>query len=142
MSTWGKRTSLAAKFGVAGVALAVVAAGCGGGPSKPGAAKTSPAVSAGVKLAEQRLEDARKDPQFVAPGPPVDASKAKGKTVFYLAVTLSIPVVASLVRALKEAGEAAGVNVQPFDGKGSPAEFARGVDIAIARKVEDRKSVV
>jgi ribose transport system substrate-binding protein len=72
----------------------------------------------------------------VPPGPAFDASKAKGKTIFYLAITMNIPIVQTLWSGVQEAAKTAGLKAMNFDGKGQTALYVSGMQQAISRKVD------
>jgi ribose transport system substrate-binding protein len=82
------------------------------------------------------LNSARGIPQFKPPGPAFDASKAKGKTLFYLAITMDVPIVQTLWSGVQEAAGVAGLKAVNFDGKGQTALYVQGMQQAIARKVD------
>lgn len=82
------------------------------------------------------LAKARSVPTFAPPGPAVDASAAAGKKIFYLAVTMNVPIVQTWWAGVKDAASAAGLVATSFDGKGQPTEFVRGFETAIAQKYD------
>lgn len=82
------------------------------------------------------LEAARAIPSFRAPGPAFDASSAKGKTVFFLSVLLTVPAQQDEWLGTKAAAAAAGVKAISYDGKGTTAGAVQGIQQAIAQKAD------
>jgi ribose transport system substrate-binding protein len=125
-------------------ALALGAAACGGDDGTSGAAKESAAQTdtsdgagaAGVEEAEQKIEAARAVPEFEAPGPAFDSSKAQGKTVYFIANALSIPFTKSFTDNAKEALESAGVKMTLVDMKSEVSEAARLIDQGVSVKAD------
>jgi ribose transport system substrate-binding protein len=98
-----------------------------------GLAACSPEVRANL---EQRIAEFREVPEFVAPGPAFDASKARGKTIFNIPL-LSTDTFNEIVdKAQAEAAEVAGVELIQFNNEGSPAQWVNGMNQAIARGVD------
>lgn len=99
-------------------------------------ADSADAGASGVETAAAAVKAAEAVPTFEAPGPAFDASKAKGKTVFYLSLDNSIPLQQTISKALAKAGETVGVKVVVCDGKGNPNDQNRCMQSAIAQKVD------
>jgi ribose transport system substrate-binding protein len=106
--------------------------------SSAGAAAGADTGSSGANVAEakKRLEAALATPQWEAPGPAFDASKARGKKVMYIGVDNSIPIIQTILKAVREAGSKFGLKVDEFDGKGQVSEFNRGIQTAISQKYD------
>src|SRR5689334_4707316 len=85
---------------------------------------------------KDRLQQYAAEPKWVAPGPKFDASKAKGKTIFAIPITSDIPFIASIDKSQQKIAKALGVNYIEYPNQGSPDEWVRGMDQAIARKVD------
>jgi ribose transport system substrate-binding protein len=66
---------------------------------------------------------------------PFDISSAKGKTVALVNLTETVPVVAQWEEEMVKAFDGTGVQLTRFDGNFQPSEWARGIDQAIAQKV-------
>jgi len=86
-----------------------------------------------MATAEKAVEEAKAPAQLNLPTEPIEMSKLKGKTVFYITPSLQIPFCAELTKEIEAAGKAAGVNVVGFDGKGKADVFNQGVEAAIAQ---------
>jgi ribose transport system substrate-binding protein len=76
-------------------------------------------------------------------------SLAKGKSYWVIALTTSIPTLADYANGFKAAGDAVGAKVTVYDGKGTPAGAAQGINSAIAAHADgivtvliDPKSIV
>ena len=127
MTTQTKIPQEGSKALVATAALAVVAfgllAGAGGASVKNGAA-----------TALARVNAARAIPTFKAPGPAFSASKAKGKTVFYIANSESLQFTQVVHGGAAAAFTAAGVKLVTEDNKASASNTATLISQAIAQK--------
>jgi ribose transport system substrate-binding protein len=133
--------------------FALAACGGGGSSSSSSASESEPATSEEVAdetggegeeaeesesggtmaAAEKAVEEAKAPAQLNLPTEPIEMSKLKGKTVFYITPSLQIPFCAELTKEIEAAGKAAGVNVVGFDGKGKADVFNQGVEAAIAQ---------
>jgi ribose transport system substrate-binding protein len=99
-------------------------------------ASATNASSGGATQAAAAVKAAEAVPAFTPPGPAIDASKAKGKTVLYLSLDNSIPLQQTISKALGTAGKQVGVKVLVCDGKGNPADQNRCMQQAISQKVD------
>jgi ribose transport system substrate-binding protein len=63
-----------------------------------------------------------------------DASKAKGKTIWYISLSLTIPFEQFVLQGIQQGAALVGAKGIGFDGKFSPAEATRGVEQAIQAK--------
>jgi ribose transport system substrate-binding protein len=127
---------------VALLALTVAACGSSGssdstaseaGTSEAGAEEGGgEASSAGVKAAEEEVEELRGETtKFTPPGPEFDASAAAGGTVWYIPVSAEIPVLAIEAKGMEEAATAAGMTFKSCDGKFTPAAQSACVGQAV-----------
>jgi len=115
-------------------ALGLVAAGCG--DSKPAAAdSTADTAAAGPDIsgAQAEIDKFRAVPEFIAPGPAVDAAAAKGKKLAIIPASSNVPFVTTIADGMKSIGEKAGLEVSIFKNQGSPAEWTQGVTDAISK---------
>ena len=85
---------------------------------------------------KDRLEKYAAEQEWVAPGDKIDASKAKGKTIFSIPITSDIPFIASIEKSQEKIAKELGLNYIGYPNQGSPDEWVRGMDQAIARKVD------
>lgn len=115
--------SFRSRWAAIAVALAAAAVGAAtaAGAGGPAAAKANLARYAGQMT-------------WVAPGPAFDTGKAKGKTVWYIGVDMSVPILQMISGQLKEALGHVGASVRICDGKGNPIEWKRCADQAVAQK--------
>ncbi|MFF5445603.1 substrate-binding domain-containing protein [Streptomyces sp. NPDC012888] len=130
-----RRTSAAALW----AAAAVLAAGCGSGPARPPApsagspgAAGCPAVAAAAERAVARAE--RTDLGW--DGPTTGPAAVPGRTLVYVAQTMTNPGVAGAAEGVREAAEAIGWKVRVIDGDGTPA----GIQAALSQAVTLRPS--
>lgn len=115
----------------AAVVTAGLAAGCGssddssdGGSAKTASATTTTASAGSSPTAavEALVAKYRKPSNaFVAPGPAVDASSLKGKTVWFIPLGAVIPALGVEAKGIEEAAHGLGITVKTCDGKLQPA---------------------
>ncbi|MEF2978500.1 sugar ABC transporter substrate-binding protein [Subtercola sp. YIM 133946] len=110
-------------FGVIAVS-AVALTGCSGdtgsttGASASGNAGASSALAAAVSLSEQPLA------AYPVPTDPIaNVSSLSGKTVFYIPISLQAPAFTVTGTGLTAGLNAAGIQVQVCDGKGTPTDI-------------------
>jgi ribose transport system substrate-binding protein len=92
------------------------------------------AVSACVHQATTLVDREKAQLSLVIPTTKVDMSALKGKTVWYISASQATGYSLAISKGLATAGKASGVNIQIFDGKGSPTLFVQGVNQAVAQK--------
>jgi ABC-type sugar transport system substrate-binding protein len=97
----------------------------------------APAARAdGVAEAKAEVAKAMQKPQFVAPGEPFDISKLKGKHVWIITSTMTVPFVATIAHGVEAAAKVAGIETTLFDGKGDVSEWNRGMAQAVAQHAD------
>src|SRR5262245_27902107 len=125
-------------LGLSVAALAVAACGGSDNSSSGTGSSTSASGDEGansqVAAAEAAYKAEMGEAQWKAPGPAFDASKAAGKTVYYIGVDMSIPILQTIAGQLKAALATAGAKLVVCDGKGQPTEWKSCADNAVARK--------
>lgn len=131
-----RRRSVLRSAALAVAALMVTPALAACGADSNSGSKGPAADQASIDAVVKQLDDARAVPAFTAPGPAVDAAAAKGKKIFYLAVTMNVPIVQTWWAGIQDAARAAGVEATSFDGKGQPSEYVRGFEMAMAQKYD------
>jgi ribose transport system substrate-binding protein len=127
-----------------GLALATTACSSSGGSSSgdaasgstSSAASTGSAASGGGGVAAAAAELAKYTgiPAFTAPGPAINIQSLKGKTVYSIIQSSSNPFLAVTETAQKTLAENAGINYVQYTTQGTPAEWIRGINQAIAVK--------
>ena len=131
MTTKRVRARLA---GVAAVAAAAaLAAACGSSNNNSGT--TSSGGSSGAAAHAKAVVASLSKPttQFSPPGPPVNAKSLKGKSVWYIPISLQAPVFAIGNTALHAALGKVGVSVHICSGEANPSATAACVNQAVAR---------
>lgn len=113
------------------IAFVVLIAACGGGADEP-EQTGAVADTSQVEAARERVAEAKGEIKFISPGDPIDAGTFNGESLWIISADLSIPFHQNIVRGFEEGARAAGLSPVKFDGKGQTAEFARGIDQAIA----------
>jgi ribose transport system substrate-binding protein len=117
---------------LAGIVVALVAAACGGSTTNTTGKKMTAENLAAVKA----LFEQESGPSQFAGGPSFDATKAKGKKVWWISNLGSNSFTPLIYNPFKEAMNSAGVNVTFFDGQGSAQEEIHGMLNAIAAKAD------
>jgi ribose transport system substrate-binding protein len=122
------------KFGFPAVALALLAAACGSS-SKHSSSTSSSGSSSGVAHASAVVASLSKPTTtFAPPGPPVERVKSlKGKSVWYIPISLSAPVFAVGNTALHTALGKVGITVHACSGQANPSATAACINQAVAR---------
>lgn len=110
-------------------------AGCGGGPAgtavpPPASAARCPAALAKAKEAVGRAE--RTDASWN--GPTTGPAAVPGKTLVYVAQTMTNPGVAGVAQGVREAAAAIGWRVRVIDGEGTPAGIQSALSQAVTLK--------
>ncbi|HEY7420902.1 MAG TPA: sugar ABC transporter substrate-binding protein [Gaiellaceae bacterium] len=100
--------------------------------SSSASSQLSPA--AGIAAAKKLVAQYEKPPKWAPPGKPFDASKAKGKSIWYVSLSLSIPFEQYMLQGIKQGAASVGAKGVGFDGKFSAAEGSRGIEQAIQSK--------
>src|SRR5690242_10429970 len=91
----------------------------------PGHASNSQAN--GVAIARANLRVAEKLPHWKAPGAPFQMSRLKGKRVWIITSTLTVPFVADIAKGTQQAAALAGWKTTLIDGKGIVSEWNRAL---------------
>jgi ribose transport system substrate-binding protein len=99
-------------------------------------AATGTARVSGVAQAKAWVAQLEKPVSKGPPGPNFNASSLKGKKVWFVSLALSINYSQQVTRGVEEAGKALGLKIKTFDGKFSPAEVSRGIQLAVQDKAD------
>jgi ribose transport system substrate-binding protein len=120
--------------------LAIVAALLSVGLAAIAAAASTAADSGtranGLAQAKALVAQLQKPVSKGPPGPKFNAASLKGKKVWFVSFALSINYSQQVTRGVQEAGKALGFSVKTFDGKFSPAEVSRGIQLAVQDKAD------
>lgn len=116
-----------------GLAICLLAAACGGASS--GGNGGGGTTSANIAEAQSLVTKAEQPISSWQPvGGKFDASKAKGKTIWYISLSLTIPFEQFVLQGIQQGAALVGAKGIGFDGKFSPAEATRGIEEAIQAK--------
>jgi ribose transport system substrate-binding protein len=149
------------RLGLAASVMSIaLLAGCGGDsgdeatPAAPAATAEAPAATAEAPAATTQASEGGEGglpnldyvksqidkymalPEFVAPGPAFDASKARGKTIVDIGLSSAIPFVLTIEEAMKEVAQEYGIEYQVCENQGQPSQWAQCIDQAIAAKAD------
>lgn len=119
-------------FAALGVALTLVVTACSSGST--GSSSSSGGLSPDQLTQLQSLVDeASQVPQFVAPGPAFDISKAKGKRVFVIPTASQLPVCDQIAKDVVQLSEKVGMSGTYFQNSGGPSGWIPGIQQAISQ---------
>lgn len=128
------RPSLRAVGALAAAAAVIALAGCADADAA-GSTDDTPAESLSAQAqAAQGVVDQFLEPvdTFDAPGDPVDASSLAGSTVYFVPMTLQVPVLNTIAESVQAALAEVDVTVQICDAKLNPADLASCVGQAVS----------
>ncbi len=100
------------------------------------AAPSQRAALPDLAYAQAQVDKFHAVPRWKSPGAAIDASKAKGKTIFIVPIFSALPYQQLLNGGVKAAAKAVGITVKEQTNQGSPAQWAQGVEQAIAQKAD------
>ena len=113
-------------------ATAVLAAACGSSSTSSGTS-SSGASSAGVAQAQAVVaRESRPTTSFPPPGPPINASSLRGKSVWYIPLSLSVPVFAISNGTLQTALSKVGITEHSCSAQATPSGTAACINQAVA----------
>ena len=121
----------------AGAIMATGLTGCTSGSSESAAAGTTAAGDSGcadVVASAQKAVDAASKSDTPWDGPTTGPKAAAGKTLVYVAQSMTNPGVAGVAKGLQEAAAAIGWNVKVIDGLGTPAGIQSAFSQALTTK--------
>ena len=122
------RTTRLAVLAVTAVFLVALAA------STSSTASNRLSREAGIAEAKKLVAQYEQAPKWAPPGKPFDASKAKGKQIWYVSLSLSIPFEQYMLQGIQQGAKLVGAKGVGFDSKFSAADGARGIEQAIQAK--------
>lgn len=130
--TTRSRPSRRRLLAVLAVAATLPAAGCGDDESGGGQAASGGGGDASgiVADAQEMLDSAKQALEFKPPGPAIDATKLKGKTVAIVSVDQRVPILAIANRSLEEAAKEVGIRVTLVDAKSQVTRMQQGIQAA------------
>jgi ribose transport system substrate-binding protein len=119
--------------GLATLAVAVSACGSDDDASTAGSSTSAAAGAVSPEVAA-KLDEARAVPKFKAPGPTIDVSPLKGKTIYFIPFSSGAEFPQLQGEGVQEAAKVAGVNVKVYTNNGVPSQWQQGIDRAVAEK--------
>jgi ribose transport system substrate-binding protein len=114
-----------------GLSVTLVAAACGASSTGTSGGSNSGAAATAAAKAQALLATESQSVSFPSTITPFDASKARGKTVWFISNLASNSFTTLLYNPMVEALNLFGVTVHEFDGKGSAATESQGIEEAI-----------
>ncbi len=116
-------------------ALIVAGSGCGSSAEQSGGAssQTSQVAATARAALEKQSQPVRSVP---APGPALDASSLRGKTVYYVPLVLKASYFQIVNKVATDALRRAGVTVRACDGHANPSGVGACLDQAVTRRAD------
>jgi ribose transport system substrate-binding protein len=90
------------------------------------------AAPAGVAQAAAAVKAAEQLPSFQVPGPPVPMPKLRGKNIWIITSTLTVPFVASIAQGAEQAAKLVGWHVHLVNGEGVVSNWSKALEEAVA----------
>jgi ribose transport system substrate-binding protein len=122
------------------VVLTLAAVGCSKAASPPAPAASAEQASgsgtADLGYVKAQIEKYMKIPTFTAPGPAFDVSGAKGKKIFNVPLSSTIPFVQTLDEELARLSGKLGVQFIQCPNQGQVAQYVQCVNQAVSQKVD------
>lgn len=119
------------------IALAVALAACGSSDSGDSASSGSGSGGGGVAAARAAVTEAKAEPKFTLKAPTFDAEDAaRGKTIFNIPSFSGIPFYDVGDAEMKRIAEELGARFIEYPNQGSPQEWGKGIEQAIAQKAD------
>src|SRR5262249_29084012 len=81
-----------------------------------------------------RVKTYKAIPKFVTPGPPIDASKANGKTICIIPESSSIPFINTIDDSIVKVAKMLGIKTSIYTNQAQPSQWAAGMNQGIAQK--------
>lgn len=134
---WFARLRLAALLACTGLLAACSTANSasssgGGGTSTSSSSTTS---NPGVAQAMAMINKYLGDPTFTSPGPDINASALKGKTIFSLPANSGVAFVNTVDQAMAGYARALGIKYVDYPNQQQQSQWVQGIDQAIGSKV-------
>jgi ribose transport system substrate-binding protein len=129
-----RRRARLAALASAGIALALAASACSSGSSTSPSTSSTTTSSAATAAAAAELATYTGIPAFTAPGAGIDISSLKGKTIYSIPQSAAIPFLSATEQAEKNLATQLGITFVEYPTQGTPAEWIRGINQAIAAK--------
>lgn len=99
-----------------------------------GATLRSSAAKVDLAYVSKRIKKALAIPKFKAPGPAFNAKRARGKSIFIIPETSSVPFVSLMDTSIQKVAIRAGLKATVWPTQGQPSQWVQGIDQAIAQK--------
>jgi ribose transport system substrate-binding protein len=123
---------IAAQVGALAVAAVLAASAATAGASRPFSVSSSHGTP-NYALLQAKINAAKKQYHFVAPGPPLNASKARGKFIFNDPAYSNIPIVVISAKTEGRLAKQLGIKWRNWTNPGSPTVRIAGIRTAIAQ---------
>ncbi len=104
--------------------------------SKSSATSTTDVSQTLVSQAKSEIGKYLGIPTFTPPGPPIDASKLKGKTVMVVDDNMVADALVQITKGIQAAGQLLGINVETYNGQNVISSIEQGVQQGINQKVD------
>jgi ribose transport system substrate-binding protein len=116
-----------------GAAAAMLTAACSSNSGSGSSSSTSGPSAAQIASATALVNQYTGQPTFTSPGAAFDPSKARGKTVFAIPVSATVPFNVYVGRYLTEAFAKFNIQTTYYSDTGQPSQWVAGINTAISQ---------
>jgi ribose transport system substrate-binding protein len=106
----------------------------GGGSGDATAGSSSSGGDQIVSECQDTIDAAKQPLEFKPPGPPIDTSSLRGKSITFVSLAQSVPTIADAAKQTQEAGREVGIDVDIFDAKGDVRRMQQGITQAVSQQ--------
>jgi ribose transport system substrate-binding protein len=108
-------------------AMLLAVSGCGDDDDDGGQAAEDGEATGIVAEAQRMIEDSKKPIEFKAPGPTIDATELRGRTVAIVSVDQRVPILSIANKSLQDAAQEVGIETTLFDAKSQVNRMLQGI---------------
>jgi ribose transport system substrate-binding protein len=118
------------------IAVPTVLANAGGKTKTAPTTRSQKTALPDLAYVRAQIAKYKRPTAYTAPGPPFDAKKARGKTIFNVTYSSTIPFIQAIDDSEAAIAKQVGIKWIQFNTVGGPTEWSKGIDQAIAQKVD------
>lgn len=122
--------------GASAVLLASACSSGGGTTSSQGGSSGGAGGACDLATVNAKVQEAKKIPEWKAPGPAFDAKKAAGKLIYTINENSANEFGQAQFKGIKEAADQVGVKVVDYPNQGSKSQWIQGVNTAVNNKAD------
>lgn len=123
-------------------AVALLASACGGSGGSSSTPTTASSGGSATSVQANNVSQAKAEiakysgmPTFTAPGPAIDASKLKGKSILVVEHDTVANALVEITKGIQQAGQLVGITVNTYNGQGTVSTIEQGMQQGINQHV-------